>query len=153
MKGILGAEDALLALEHGADGVFVSNHGGRQLDGAPAAIEALPQVAAAVGGRMAILLDGGLRRGADIVKARALGADMAFVGRAALYGVAAGGEAGATRALEILRSEVDRVLALLGCASAAALGPRHLRLPGRALFGLDGGRAGESRELRDLAAR
>jgi len=153
VKGILGADDALLALEHGADGVIVSNHGGRQLDGAPAAIEALPQVAAAVGGRMAILFDGGLRRGADIVKARALGADMALVGRAALYGVAAGGEAGASRALEILASEVDRVLALLGCAAAEALGPRHLRLPGRALFGLEGGRAGESRELRDLATR
>jgi isopentenyl diphosphate isomerase/L-lactate dehydrogenase-like FMN-dependent dehydrogenase len=153
VKGILGAQDALLALEHGADGVFVSNHGGRQLDGAPAAIEALPQVAAAVGGRMAVLLDGGVRRGADIVKSRALGADMAFVGRAALYGVAAGGEPGARRALEILRSEVDRVLALLGCASASALGPRHLRLPGRALFGLDGGRAGDAREPRDLAAR
>jgi len=152
VKGILGPEDALLALEHGADGMFVSNHGGRQLDGAPAAIEVLPQVAAAVGGRMAILLDGGVRRGADIVKARALGADMVFVGRAALYGVAAGGEPGARRALEILKSEVDRVLALLGCASAAALSPRHLRLPGRALFGLDGGRAGDGREQRDLVA-
>jgi (S)-mandelate dehydrogenase len=153
VKGVLGPEDALLALQHGADGVFVSNHGGRQLDGAQAAIEALPQVAAAVGGRMAVLLDGGVRRGADIAKARALGADMAFVGRAALYGVAAGGEPGAQRALEILKSEVDRVLALLGCAAASTLGPRHLRLPGRALFGLDGGRAGEAREQRDLAVR
>jgi isopentenyl diphosphate isomerase/L-lactate dehydrogenase-like FMN-dependent dehydrogenase len=153
VKGILGAEDALLALKHGADGVIVSNHGGRQLDGAPAAIEALPRVAAAAGGRMAILLDGGLRRGADIVKACALGADMTLVGRAALYGAAAGGEAGVSRALELLGSEVDRVLALLGCASSEALGPRHLRLPGRALFGLEGGRAGESREPRDLAAR
>jgi isopentenyl diphosphate isomerase/L-lactate dehydrogenase-like FMN-dependent dehydrogenase len=152
IKGILTADDALLALEHGADGIFVSNHGGRQLDGAPAAIEALPPIAAAVGGRMAVLMDGGIRRGADIVKALALGADMVFAGRAALYGAAAGGEAGARRALQILKSEVDRVLALLGCASTAQLGPRHLRLPGRALFGLDGGRAGDLREERDFLA-
>ena len=150
LKGILTADDALLALRHGADGVFVSNHGGRQLDGAPAAIDALPAVATAVGGRMAVLVDGGFRRGADIVKALALGADMVFLGRAALYGAAAGGEPGVRRALEILKSEVDRVLALLGCPSADALGPRHVRLPGRPLFGLDGGRAGDVREQRDL---
>jgi len=152
VKGVLAPEDALAALEHGADGIFVSNHGGRQLDGAPAAIEALPAIAAAVDGRMALLLDGGIRRGADIVKALALGADMVFVGRAALYGAAAGGEAGALRALNILKSEVDRVLALLGCASAAQLGPRHLRLTGRTLFGLDGGRAGDAGEERDLGS-
>jgi isopentenyl diphosphate isomerase/L-lactate dehydrogenase-like FMN-dependent dehydrogenase len=151
VKGVLTAEDALRAQKHGADGIFVSNHGGRQLDGAPAAIEALPSVAAAVDGRLAVLVDGGFRRGADVVKALALGADMVFVGRAALYGAAAGGEAGVMRALQILRSEVDRVLALLGCPSAAQLGPRHLRLPGRTLFGLDGGRAGDAREERDLA--
>jgi len=152
VKGILTADDALLALQHGADGIFVSNHGGRQLDGAPAAIEALPPIAAAVGGRMAVLVDGGFRRGADIVKALALGADMVFAGRAALYGAAAGGEAGARRALQILKSEVDRVLALLGCASTAELGLRHLRLPGRPLLGLDGGRAGDLREERDFPA-
>jgi len=152
VKGILTPEDALLALERGADGIFVSNHGGRQLDGAPAAIEALPPIAAAVGGRMAVLVDGGFRRGADIVKALALGADMTFVGRAALYGAAAGGEAGVQRALHILTSEIDRVLALLGCASSAELGPRHVRLPGRALFGLDRGRAGDAREQRDFLA-
>jgi isopentenyl diphosphate isomerase/L-lactate dehydrogenase-like FMN-dependent dehydrogenase len=150
LKGILTADDALLALRHGADGVFVSNHGGRQLDGAPAAIEALPAVVAAVGGRMAVLVDGGFRRGADIVKALALGADMVFLGRAALYGAAAGGEPGVRRALEILRGEVDRVLALLGCPSADSLGPRHVRVPGRALFGLDGRGAGDAREERDL---
>jgi (S)-mandelate dehydrogenase len=152
VKGILTADDALVALEHGADGIFVSNHGGRQLDGAPAAIEALPPIAAAVGGRIAVLVDGGFRRGADIVKALALGADMVFAGRAALYGAAAGGEAGARRALQILKSEVDRVLALLGCASTAGLGLRHVRLPGRGLFGLDGGRAGDLREERDFLA-
>ena len=130
IKGILTVEDARLAMEHGADGIVVSNHGGRQLDGAPATLEVLPQIAAAVGGRMAVFADGGIRRGADIVKLLALGADMAFVGRAALYGVAADGEAGARRALEILKSEVDRVLAFLGCNSVAELGPLHLRLPG-----------------------
>jgi isopentenyl diphosphate isomerase/L-lactate dehydrogenase-like FMN-dependent dehydrogenase len=129
IKGILTVEDARLAMEHGADGIVISNHGGRQLDGAPATLEVLPQIAAAVGGRMAIFVDGGVRRGADIVKLLALGADMVFVGRAALYGVAAGGEAGARRTLEILRSEVDRVLAFLGCSSIAELGPQHLRLP------------------------
>ena len=152
VKGILTPEDALLALSRGADGIFVSNHGGRQLDGAPAAIEALPPIAAAVGGRMALLVDGGFRRGADVVKALALGADMAFVGRAALYGAAAGGEAGVQRALHILKTEIDRVLALLGCASSAELGPRHVRLAGRALFGLDRGRAGDVREQRDFLA-
>jgi len=123
VKGILTVEDARLAAQHGADGIVVSNHGGRQLDGAPAPIEVLPRIAAAVGGRMAIFLDGGVRRGADIVKALALGADMAFVGRAAAYGVAADGEAGARRALQILKTEVDRVLALLGCNSIDELGP------------------------------
>jgi isopentenyl diphosphate isomerase/L-lactate dehydrogenase-like FMN-dependent dehydrogenase len=150
LKGILTPDDALLALRHGADGIFVSNHGGRQLDGAPAAIEALPAVATAVGGRMAVLVDGGFRRGADIVKALALGADMVFLGRAALYGAAAGGEPGVRRALQILKDEVDRVLALLGCPAADALGPRHVRVPGRALFGLDGRGAGDAREERDL---
>jgi (S)-mandelate dehydrogenase len=127
VKGILGAQDARLAASHGADGLVVSNHGGRQLDGAPATLEVLPHVVAAVGDQVAVLVDGGFRRGADIVKALALGARMVLVGRAALYGVAAGGEAGARRALQILRSEVDRVLALLGCTAIGELGPRHLR--------------------------
>jgi (S)-mandelate dehydrogenase len=151
VKGILTAQDALVALERGADGVFVSNHGGRQLDGAPAAIEALAPIAAAVGGRMAVLVDGGFRRGADIIKALALGADMVFTGRAPLYGAAAGGELGARRALHILKSEVDRVLALLGCESTAELGARHVRMA-RPLFGLDGGRPGDLREERDFLA-
>jgi isopentenyl diphosphate isomerase/L-lactate dehydrogenase-like FMN-dependent dehydrogenase len=130
VKGILSVDDARLAAQHGADGILVSNHGGRQLDGAPSSIEMLPQIVAAVGERMAVFVDGGVRRGADIVKALALGADMAFIGRAALYGVAAYGEAGVRRALQILKSEVDRVLALIGCASVAELEPRHVRLAG-----------------------
>ena len=129
IKGILTVEDARLAMDHGADGITVSNHGGRQLDGAPATLDVLPQIAAAVGGRIAVFADGGVRRGADIVKLLALGADMAFFGRPALYGVTAAGERGARRALDILKTEVDRVLAFLGCSSIAELGPQHLRLP------------------------
>jgi isopentenyl diphosphate isomerase/L-lactate dehydrogenase-like FMN-dependent dehydrogenase len=127
VKGVLTVEDAQLALEHGADGIFVSNHGGRQLDGVPSAMEMLPHIVSAVGERLAIVMDGGIRRGSDIVKALALGADMAFIGRAAIYGLAAGGEAGVRRALQLLRSEIDRVLALLGCPSIEDLGPQYLR--------------------------
>lgn len=128
VKGIMTVSDALLAAEHGADGIFVSNHGGRQLDGAISPLSALPEIVEAVGGRMAIMLDGGIRRGTDIVKALALGADMVFVGRATLYGVTVAGQRGAEHALALLRSEVDRVLALLGCRSVAELGPQHLQL-------------------------
>lgn len=127
VKGVLAVEDAQLALEHGADGIFVSNHGGRQLDGVPSVIEALPQIVSAVGEKLAIIVDGGIRRGSDVVKALALGADMVFVGRAAMYGLAAGGETGVRRALQLLRAEIDRVLALLGCASIEDLGPQYLR--------------------------
>lgn len=126
LKGILRADDARRAVHHGVDGVIVSNHGGRQLDGAAAALEALPAIAAAVGGHAAVLLDGGVCRGSDVVKALALGAEMVLVGRAALYGAAAAGEAGARRALDILRNEVDRVLALVGCNSIAELDPSWL---------------------------
>jgi isopentenyl diphosphate isomerase/L-lactate dehydrogenase-like FMN-dependent dehydrogenase len=130
VKGILTVADARLALQHGADGVVVSNHGGRQLDGALATMDALPAIAAAVGERMPVLFDSGVRRGSDIVKALALGADFVFVGRATLYGAAAGGEAGVVWALELLRTETDRVMALLGCSTVAALDRNCLQLPG-----------------------
>jgi (S)-mandelate dehydrogenase len=126
IKGVLTARDALRAAECGADGIFVSNHGGRQLDGAVSTMEALPEIVAAAGGRLRIMADSGFRRGTDIVKALALGADMVFVGRATLYGATVGGEAGALHALSLLKSEVDRTLALLGCRSIAELGPQHL---------------------------
>ncbi len=129
VKGIMTAEDALAAQRHGADGVFVSNHGGRQLDGVDSPVEVLAEVVAAVGGKLAVMVDSGFRRGTDIVKAHALGADMVFVGRAPLYGAAAGGEAGVARAIEILKSEIDRVMALLGCRTVDELSPACLRLP------------------------
>lgn len=131
VKGILGVEDAQLAAEHGADGIFVSNHGGRQLDGLPSPMEVLPSIAAAVGERLAIVVDSGFRRGSDIVKALALGADMVFLGRAPMYGAAAGGEPGVRQAIQLLRAEIDRVMALLGCASIAELGPHYLRMASR----------------------
>ena len=114
VKGVLTAEDARTAVDRGADGVIVSNHGGRQLDGAPSSISALPAVVDAVGDRVPVFLDGGVRRGEDVVRARALGARAVLVGRPWFWGLAAGGEAGVTRMLDILREEVDRTLALLG---------------------------------------
>jgi L-lactate dehydrogenase (cytochrome) len=122
VKGILTAEDARRALQSGADGVIVSNHGGRQLDGASSSIRALPQIAEAVGADMPILLDGGVRRGADIVRARALGATACLIGRPFLYGLAASGRSGVSTAIELLRAEFDNALALLGIASAAEIG-------------------------------
>ncbi len=126
VKGLLTAEDARRAQAAGADGVVVSNHGGRQLDGAPATLDVLPGIAAAVGDSMTVLVDSGFRRGSDIVKALALGADGVLLGRATLYGVAAGGQAGAARALAILRDETDRVMTLMGCASVSELGADHV---------------------------
>jgi isopentenyl diphosphate isomerase/L-lactate dehydrogenase-like FMN-dependent dehydrogenase len=121
LKGVLSADDARRAVDHGVDGLVVSNHGGRQLDGAVASIEALPAIVEAVGGRAEILLDGGVRRGADVVRALALGARAVMVGRPYLYGLAGGGEAGVVRVLEILRDEIDHALALVGVPRAAAL--------------------------------
>jgi (S)-mandelate dehydrogenase len=126
VKGVLSPWDAAHATLCGADGVVVSNHGGRQLDGAPATIDVLPNIVAALEDHVAVLVDGGFRRGSDIVKALALGADMVLLGRAPMYGLAAFGEAGVVRALEILRAEVDRVLALLGCPDVAELRPLHV---------------------------
>jgi len=117
LKGILHPEDAERALALGADGVVVSNHGGRALDSSIASIAALPDIVGAIGGRMTIFLDSGVRRGSDVVKAVALGADAVLVGRAPLYGLAAAGEAGAVRALEILRHEILRTMAMLGARS------------------------------------
>ncbi|MEO5861141.1 MAG: alpha-hydroxy acid oxidase [Burkholderiales bacterium] len=114
VKGILTGEDARLACDHGADAIIVSNHGGRQLDGAISAISALPEVVAAVGDRAEVILDGGVRRGSDVVKALCLGARACMIGRAWLYGLASGGEAGVARSLDILMKEIDLALALLG---------------------------------------
>ncbi len=127
VKGVLTAEDAALAVEHGAAGVVVSNHGGRQLDRSPATAEALPEVVDAVEGRGAVLVDGGIRRGVDVAIALALGADAVLVGRPALWGLAVAGEQGARRVLELLREELELTLALCGCASPEELGRSHVR--------------------------
>jgi isopentenyl diphosphate isomerase/L-lactate dehydrogenase-like FMN-dependent dehydrogenase len=126
VKGVLTAEDALLAVEHGAAAIIVSNHGGRQLDGVAASMDALPEVVDAVAGRVPVLLDGGVRRGGDALKALALGASAVLVGRAVLYGLAVDGEAGARRVLEILREEVERGLGLLGCSSPHEVTRAHV---------------------------
>jgi isopentenyl diphosphate isomerase/L-lactate dehydrogenase-like FMN-dependent dehydrogenase len=127
VKGVLGGEDAARAVERGVAGVVVSNHGGRQLDRCLASAEALPEVVDAVAGRAAVLVDGGIRRGVDVAIALALGADAVLVGRPALWGLAAGGEAGARRVLELLREELELTLALCGCASPGELDRSHLR--------------------------
>jgi isopentenyl diphosphate isomerase/L-lactate dehydrogenase-like FMN-dependent dehydrogenase len=127
VKGILTAEDARLACEHGVAGVVVSNHGGRQLDGVAATIDALPEVVEACAGKVTVLLDGGIRRGTDVVKALALGASAVLVGRAAVWGLAAEGEDGVRRVLELLREELALALALLGCPTPEAVRPEHVR--------------------------
>jgi L-lactate dehydrogenase (cytochrome) len=113
VKGVLDPEDAVLAVDHGADAVIVSNHGGRQLDGAPSSIRVLPEIVGAVGSRTEVYLDGGVYSGQSVIKAMALGARGVFVGRAFLWGLGAGGQEGVTRALEILQSEADLTLALI----------------------------------------
>lgn len=123
LKGVLHPEDAALAVAHGVAGLVVSNHGGRQLDTVPATIDALPAVVAAVAGRVPVIMDGGVRRGIDVVKALALGATAVGIGRPALWGLAADGEAGVRGVLELLRDEFDRALALCGAAGLADLGP------------------------------
>jgi len=127
LKGVQTGEDARLAVEHGAAGIVVSNHGGRQLDGVPAALELLPEVVEAVDGRCEVLMDGGIRRGTDVVAALAGGARAVLAGRAPLWGLAVGGERGAARVLEILRSEITLALTLLGCPSPADVTPEHVR--------------------------
>jgi len=129
LKGVLHPQDAVKAAHYGVDGVIVSNHGGRVLDGAMATVEVLPEFVAAAGKRITVIVDSGFRRGADVVKALALGASAVLVGRSTLYGVAADGEAGAARAITIFREEIDRVLALLGCPGVAELSPDYLTVP------------------------
>jgi isopentenyl diphosphate isomerase/L-lactate dehydrogenase-like FMN-dependent dehydrogenase len=126
VKGILHPMDAVTCAELGCDGIVVSNHGGRQVAFGPPTIEALPEIAQAVAGRMTVILDSGIRRGADVLRAKALGADFAFVGRPFAYGVGAGGEAGAKRAFQILELELVRALGQLGIPSFKAVGPSEL---------------------------
>jgi isopentenyl diphosphate isomerase/L-lactate dehydrogenase-like FMN-dependent dehydrogenase len=127
VKGLLTAEDAELALDHGAAGVVVSNHGGRQLDRALATADALPEVADALAGRASLLVDGGIRRGIDVATALALGADAVLVGRPALWGLASGGREGVAQVLGLLREELELALALLGCTSPDELTRAHVR--------------------------
>jgi isopentenyl diphosphate isomerase/L-lactate dehydrogenase-like FMN-dependent dehydrogenase len=135
VKGIQTGEDAALAVEHGAAGVVVSNHGGRQLDRVLATAEVLPEAVEAVAGRAALLVDGGIRRGIDVAIALALGADAVLVGRPALWGLAVGGEEGASRVLRILQSELELALVLCGCSSPAELGPELVQIaPAASLY-------------------
>lgn len=127
LKGVLTGEDAALAVEHGAAGIIVSNHGGRQLDGVPATLDALAEVVEAADGRVEVLFDGGIRRGADAVKALALGAQAVLVGRPPIWGLAVDGESGAARVLELLRAEIATTLALLGCTSPAEVSRAHVQ--------------------------
>ncbi len=129
VKGVHTADDARRAVDAGAEGIVVSNHGGRQLDGVAATLRVLPEVVAAVGDRTEVLFDGGIRRGSDIVKAIAIGARAVLIGRAYVYGLGAGGGPGVTRAIEILRADLLRTLRLLGCASIAELDRSFLELP------------------------
>jgi len=129
VKGVLTADDARRAVDEGAAAISVSNHGGRQLDGLPASVRALPEVVKAVNGQTEVLMDGGVRRGTDIVKAICMGARAVLCGRAYAYGLAAAGEAGVTRAIEILRTDLERTLRLLGCPSVAALDRSYVNVP------------------------
>src|SRR5579872_977567 len=129
VKGILTGDDARRAIDHGASAISVSNHGGRQLDCVPASLRALPEVVQAVNGQIEVLMDGGIRRGTDIVKALCLGAKAVLIGRAYAYGLAAAGEAGVARALEILRVDLERTLRLLGCPSVGALDRSYVNVP------------------------
>lgn len=129
VKGVLTAEDARLAIDHGAAAISVSNHGGRQLDGVPAPLRVLPAIVGAVNGQIEVLMDGGIRRGTDIVKALCMGAKAVLCGRAYAYGLAAAGEPGVARAIEILRTDLERTLRLLGCPSVEALNRSYVNVP------------------------
>jgi L-lactate dehydrogenase (cytochrome) len=126
VKGVMGAEDARRAVDAGADGIVVSNHGGRQLDGSPATIRVLPEIVAEVGGTTTILLDSGIRKANDVARAVALGADAVLIGRMSVFGLALGGAAGVTRMLTLLRQELVRTLRLLGVASIHDLDPSFI---------------------------
>lgn len=128
VKGILTAEDALLAVERGVSGMVVSNHGGRQLDGAVTSLEALPEIVEAVAGRCEVYMDGGIRRGTDVLKALALGARAVLVGRPVLWGLSVGGAQGVQRVLEILRSELELVMQLSGCPTLASINRALVKL-------------------------
>jgi L-lactate dehydrogenase (cytochrome) len=130
VKGVLTGEDARCAIDHGADAISVSNHGGRQLDGVQASLRALPGIVKAVDGQIEVLMDGGIRRGSDIVKALCLGARAVLGGRTYAYGLAAAGEAGVERVLEILHADLQRTLCLLGCGSIAELNRSFVNIPG-----------------------
>lgn len=127
LKGIQSVEDAAMAADMGASGIIISNHGGRQLDGSPSTLSLLPDVVKAVGHRTEVLLDGGIERGSDVVKALALGAKGVLIGKAYLYGLAAGGEEGVARSYAILRDEMERVMRLIGVNAVSELGPQHVR--------------------------
>jgi L-lactate dehydrogenase (cytochrome) len=129
VKGVLTGQDARLAVDEGASAIVVSNHGGRQLDGVAPTLRALPEVVAAVNGKVEVLMDGGIRRGSDIVKALCLGARGVLIGRAYAYGLAAGGGPGVARAIEILTADIVRTLKLLGCASTADLNRSFVDVP------------------------
>jgi L-lactate dehydrogenase (cytochrome) len=126
LKGILDVDDAKTAVKLGADAIVVSNHGGRQLDGAPSSISALPAIAEAVGGATEVMFDGGIRSGADILRALALGARSCLIGRAYVYGLGADGKAGVARAIEILSNELSVAMALTGVNSIKEIGPQIL---------------------------
>lgn len=131
LKGLSAAEDAKIAAACGVDGIIVSNHGGRSLDGCVGSMHALPEIVDAVAPKVTVIVDGGFRRGADVLKAIAMGASAVMVGRSTLFGLAAGGEAGVTRALQIFHEEIDRALALVGCRNLSGLGRDHLEWRGR----------------------
>jgi L-lactate dehydrogenase (cytochrome) len=129
VKGVHTGDDARCAIDAGADAIVVSNHGGRQLDGVSSTLRALPEVVAAAHGQIEVLLDSGIRRGGDVVKALCLGARAVLIGRAYAYGLGAAGEAGVTRAIQILRSDIIRTMKLLGCGSAAKLNQSYVEIP------------------------
>ena len=129
VKGITSIDDARRAVDEGVDAISVSNHGGNSLDGSPATIRVLPEIVDAVGDNLEVLLDGGVRRGSDVVKAVALGAKAVMVGRPYIWALAAGGEQGVRQILEVYRQGIAGTLTLLGCPSVEDLNPSHLRLP------------------------